>query len=177
MSHYDYKPNKVTLLNAIDSLLAKSRLMTIQSLLVQYQVYCSEIELYHPECEPVTFIEWFQITYRTSLLNRFLEREEQSLNILEWLQRELESLEIPTWRDVPTGDRALDSEEEYLSDQELQEEQEESASRPWLPEQDLFARSETEYETEEFTDVSESDNELVPEMDFTEEIKLERMFT
>lgn len=163
--------DKITLEVALDSLITKSRKMLQISLENQYLIYLEEVEQYYPDMEPVDFEEWVRITIfheRPSDIEGTLVVEEP-----DWLQRELESLEIPTWRDVPTGDLALDSEGESQETTELQEERVKIAyEAPWLPEQSLFT-IETEIETtEEFTDISEAEDDWPCEMDFTEEINL-----
>lgn len=114
MSCLIQKPNRVTLTLMLDSLLRKSRHMIVASLWNQYVIYTEEVALFHPEYSPVGFVEWVQAVHlenpplpegQTVVLD--IQRTETE----DWLQRELESLEIPTWRDVPTGDLALDSEE------------------------------------------------------------------
>lgn len=164
--------NKITLELALDSLIRKSRRMTQTILENGYLEYVEEVETYHQGMSPVDFLEWVRIVVCHGRLNDSEEilQEEES----EWLQRELDQLEIPTWRDVLTGDRALDSEGECPESPQLQEERVRiSCQEPWMPDQNLFTIETSIDTTEEFTDVSEDEYESA--IDWTEEINLNDM--
>lgn len=85
----------------------------------------------------------------------------------------LDDMTIPTWRDVPTGDEALDSDGEDMEDYLLLEQQLETqpplfnlyaSEEQLLPTQDLTF--------DDYTDVSDlsDDDECLSQIDFTEEI-------
>lgn len=180
MSFIIERSNKITLSAMIDSLLAKCRNMVLNDLIRKYEEYYHMTLLTDEEYEPLDFHQWVRWVYLDS--DRQLYNRPSHVGTLAgvgdqtlvWLQREIDNYEIPTWRDIPTGDSALDSEGEYQSDSELQGVLEEIAleTQPWLPKQELFT-SETELETEEYCSDTDQDSDVdFRYVDLTEEINL-----